>query len=514
MNSFRGAANMTPSAFGTRGRLKSAFAAIRLLCGRVAAGVRRLIEPVSRDEDDRRKEYILNVILTLSIIFLLALLSIIIINKIRFGEDYDGMAPEIFTAIILAYAGLFVLSKKGLHKIAAYSMICFYLAGAVYSGWMWGESLPATLLANTLIVVTASILINSRFGLIMAACVIVLMAALGAHEWTTMGVPDWHDQEISMADIVGYAIMIMYMGFISWLSNREIDKSLARARISEKALAHERDTLERRVSERTSALLAAEKERVTELERVAQFGSLSQGLFHDLMNPLSSMALYIENIKYDPRDAKETRDMVKKTVEASKRMRSFMDSVRKCLRSGKDEHSGSTDIRQEISIVKDILAYKARMEGINMVVGRCDAVNIPIHPVRVHQVLLNLMTNAVEACVPAGKDSRPGNKNEKTVSVSVSKSADQIRVEITDNGCGMPKTLLDKALKERFTTKEKGTGIGLMTAKSIVEKEFYGSIMIESEENIGTKCVVVIPIKNYENEQRHSKEDRRTDSSP
>ena len=468
---------------------ESACRAARVLFYRAARSLFvRLIEPKSEQEDERRREYLLNIILTISIGFLFILLLIIVIDWIRIPANYGGVHPLVFAIITLFCCSLFVLSKKGHFDAASFALVAFFLLGAIYSGWAFGESLPATLLTNALVIVTAAILLGSRLGIMTTALVVSLMFALGMHEQAVIGVPDWHSQAISISDIIGYAIMFLFISFISWLSNREIEKSLVRARHSEKMLEEERNLLERKVSERTEELLSAQQEKERELEHTAQFGRLSRGLIHDLMNPLASISLYIDGLAKGQGSPEESKEMLRKTVAASGRMRSFISSVQHTSQTAVKEKYVS--VSEELSTVKDLLAYKARMANVSISIDQCDPVVLAVEPVRLNQLLLNLISNSVDAF---SADTKKNSRSSQEIHISGVEKDGCLTLNISDNGCGIPKEYLDQMFRKSFTTKATGTGLGLSTSKSIVERELNGSIKIESDEGIGTVCTITIP---------------------
>jgi signal transduction histidine kinase len=208
--------------------------------------------------------------------------------------------------------------------------------------------------------------------------------------------------------------------------------------------------------------------------------------------------------------------MVEKAVIASKRMRSYMESVRRHIDSGKGRMVGTetVDIDKEIVMAKDILAYKARMANVNIVVGlerhdsatakKSGPITIATQPVRVHQMLLNLMSNAIDACSAETCANKEGGG---TVNVSVEKypalkdhcekGGRFIKIIVADNGCGIPAERLKSLFDHPFTTKSKGMGIGLITVKTIVEKELGGSIEVKSTEGIGTTFIITIPLTKH-----------------
>lgn len=272
------------------------------------------------------------------------------------------------------------------------------------------------------------------------------------------------------------------------LFNKRIRASLTVTKHGEDALEAERNSLEKKVSERTEELLHVERERYQELERVAQFGSLSQGLFHDLMSPLSSISLYLEKIQTS-QDTQEARDIIQKTARASQRMNSFMQSIRKSIGTASDILPAKANVTEELSVVRDMLMYKARTLGVTVHIPdelSDQKIDVKIHPVRMQQIFINLISNALDAC-------EGDSFIEKQVTVLISKQKEGLSIVVSDGGCGISTDTLTKMWERSFTTKKRGTGRGLATVKEIVEHELHGSISVESIEHRGATFTIYIP---------------------
>jgi two-component system NtrC family sensor kinase len=106
---------------------------------------------------------------------------------------------------------------------------------------------------------------------------------------------------------------------------------------------------------------------------------------------------------------------------------------------------------------------------------------------QLQQVFLNIINNAIDAI---GKD------GEININTRTTKRNNEISVEISDNGPGMPKDVLQKIFDPFFTTKEvgKGTGLGLSISYSIIEK-LGGRIMVASEAGQGTTFTIYLPVR-------------------
>ncbi len=159
---------------------------------------------------------------------------------------------------------------------------------------------------------------------------------------------------------------------------------------------------------------------MVELSKEAEFGKLSEGIFHDLMNPLTSVALQIEELgkisgagRTIP-EITQIQENVQNAVFASKRMGLHMSTIRKSINSG-DEHM-SCSISDAIQHVLKLLEYKIRNADIKIDTnGSTDTeVKIPCNSLYLERVLLNLsfesldgslqaVTNLIRAELPAAE---------------------------------------------------------------------------------------------------------------
>jgi signal transduction histidine kinase len=238
---------------------------------------------------------------------------------------------------------------------------------------------------------------------------------------------------------------------------------------------------------------------LAELSRTAEFGRMSQGLFHDLMTPLTSVALYMETLRdIDIPEVQNSRAYVEKAMRASERMGAFMGNIRKGIASRLPENKidGTVDIGHELAAAVDLLGYKARNAGVRIE----SDVQAPLFyngdPADFLQIFLNLISNGIDAC-----ENRAG---EKIVSIEISAEKDaardmprNMRITVSDNGAGIAPKNHAKIFDDFYTTKPagRGTGLGLSTVKKIVEEKLGGTISFESPEEKGTVFTIVFPAR-------------------
>ncbi len=457
-----------------------------------------LLKPNSTSEDDKRGERILTFILFFIILITIFFEIVLIIKRIKLGSLYDGVPLPFFTGILFVYLFLYFITRKGYYKIAGYIFITAFFCGALFASITWGASLPMGLLAYGLIVTMASIIIGSRFGFIVAIIACLSIIGIGIKEHNAKIVPEWKQETIEVRDVFGYGIMIGLTALLSRLSNKEMEKSLARARISEKALQEERDNLEILVEERTKALRESERERMRELYRFAEFGKLSSGIFHDLLNPLTAVSLSVsqlENSQPGQENSREAVDSIKVAVDATRRMEQFMQAVRKQIKS--DGVSENFTLNEEIEDSIELLKFKARKTKVEISFSANEEISYFGNPFKFNQIITNLISNAIDSYSDA--DFQTSNKhNFQTVLISLSKDNTNIFIHVSDNGAGIDSEKINKVFDPFFSTKDEGLGIGLSTIKGIVEECFNGKIICESQIGIGTKFIVKLPTLNKE----------------
>ena len=142
--------------------------------------------------------------------------------------------------------------------------------------------------------------------------------------------------------------------------------------------------------------------------------------------------------------------------------------------------------------VYDLMLSRAMEMGVTLKMDR--ARNLPeawFDPEGIHRVLLNLVTNAIDACTDISCTS----KTREVILRTLKPQGWAVEYQVTDNGCGMDDETKSKVFHIFFSTKgSRGTGLGLMIAKKIVD-EHGGVIDLSSEKGSGTVFMVRLPEK-------------------
>lgn len=467
--------------------------------------ITRALVPVSRNEDTARREYILNILL-LGAISLLGFAIVVAIVTRALSNDPVGLEQNalplaVLWGLIALFLSLYTLSRKGYSITASYIFVGLFFALAAYLGYEWGVDVVSSLLIYALVIVMAGVLVSTRFAFVVTlVCGLTMWFVGGAQLDGSIEMSRyWRTQTWSEADTIVTIAIFLIIATVAWLSNREIEKSLRRARRSERALKKERDLLEVKVEERTQELREAQAEKLQQVYRFAEFGRISSGLFHDLINPLNAVSLNLEKVAQSAHaeaddlaqrskamPVSQAREYVDGAVRAAKRLEEMVVAVRSQLVSSggqKVAFSLETTIKQVI----EVLGHKARAAQVRLdfVPPQTD-IELFGESVKCSQIFMNLIANAIDACAEVvGRD--------RVVTIEIKAGDASAIARVCDTGAGIPAPLQENIFTPFFSTKAgKGMGLGLSMVKEIVEKDFDGTIEFVSSQT-GTTFTVMFP---------------------
>lgn len=468
--------------------------------------LQQLTEPRSKTEDLKRKEFILNVLLVGSI-FLFVVANIIsainfIILDIEASKN-NSISQIVVLLVLSFFILLYFLSRKGFFSVASYLLFLTLFSFAAYMGYYWGVDVNASLLLYALVIVISGVLISTRFAFLTTLSVGFTIWVVDYLQKTHLIEMNryWRKESWTQTDTMVTVIIFFVIATVSWLSNREIEKSLMRARRAEADLKKERDSLEITVDQKTKELREIEMDKMAQLYRFAEFGRLSAGLFHDLMNPLNAVSLNMEKVKSreenpsahpDKGTIDETKAYLNRAISSARKMEDFIVAVRKQI--SKQANNALFSLTEETRQVISVLSYKALKANIKIIFSSFDNIETIGNAVKFNQVALNLIVNAIDAYLPTSTGEM------REVIVSLQEKNGMISFIVEDRGVGISKENIEKIFEPFFTTKNYGMGIGLSMVKRIIEKDFGGTVKVESKENKGTIFIIKFP-KIRKNEQ-------------
>lgn len=233
-------------------------------------------------------------------------------------------------------------------------------------------------------------------------------------------------------------------------------------------------------------------------QKMEAVGTLAGGVAHDFNNVLTPIIGYSEIIRLKLQHASfgdtTVFDYLDEILKASKRAKSLVEQVLTFSRSMEKK----AVLQYMHPIVKEVMKLMQVTLPSTIVIKQDideECGRVLIDPVQMHQVLINLCTNA--------SHSIGGNHGELTVSLSKAKNFKEggqwLELAVADSGCGIEPEHLDRIFEPYFSTKEKtrGTGMGLAMVHGIIKGQ-GGIIKVESEVGKGTVFRVYLPVAKQE----------------
>lgn len=299
---------------------------------------------------------------------------------------------------------------------------------------------------------------------------------------------------INRSVVVGVLLLVAYLG-VSW-EERKAREEAARA-----ALARETENLLR-----ANTQLVQAKDQLNRSERLAAVGQLVASVAHEVGTPLHSIAWHVQALAEEP----------EATLEMKKRVAIIDDQLTRVVRIIQDLLSSTRPRQPEpqwLPVEEVVNPSAVLMEPAFHEKGITLTVDIPkdlplvwADKEKIHQVLVNVLANALAATPAQGKvvitaGSREASSTEldrgRLVADGMSPSV--ITIEVQDTGCGMPEEDMQKAFEPFFTTKAvgKGTGLGLFLSRESVIAH-GGSLAMTSQIGRGTTVTMTLPAMHSE----------------
>ncbi len=248
--------------------------------------------------------------------------------------------------------------------------------------------------------------------------------------------------------------------------------------------------------------LRENEKQLRQAEKMEAIGSLAGGIAHDFNNILTPILGYAELTLRMASGNPATEKCMQGIIKAGSRAKDLVNQILTYFRKSDDSEE---EVRPTLvtPIIKEVLALQRKAMSPEMEINRmlkAEHDTVMANATKIHQVFMNLCTNAYHAMRDMGKG---------TLEVTTSnfimdrrskrkfpefKEGEYLQISIKDTGCGMNKETMARIFEPFFTTKKKGegTGMGLSVVQGIIKK-LNGAISVESEPGKGSVFHVMLP---------------------
>ena len=265
------------------------------------------------------------------------------------------------------------------------------------------------------------------------------------------------------------------------------------------SLREARDRLEQRVEERTVDLrqemaerqrmekaLSQTRDELIQAAKLAMLGQMSASISHEINQPLAAIRSYTDNARQFLQQDRcedvswnldQIAELIGNMTQISSQLKLFARKT--------DGQLSPVSLRNVIDSSKRILLPQLKRTGTEVRVPPLNQdVEVLADPVRLEQVLVNLIANAMNAMEQ---------QQERWVDIGIQNGLDRLRLSIRDNGPGISEEHLKRIFDPFFTTKESGLGLGLSISHHIVET-MGGTLMARNSEGGGALFTLELPL--------------------
>lgn len=226
-----------------------------------------------------------------------------------------------------------------------------------------------------------------------------------------------------------------------------------------------------------------------ERNRLLQLASISEvmpAVLHELKNPLASIAMAMELLIED--SPEDQRDRLHGILSEVRRLSLTLDGLGRFRHEVRSPRHHAIDLALREAFA--LLAPQAQARGITTRLSVPDMPLLPFEPAALRAVLFNLVTNSIHAC-------QAGNRIEVAAQFDRAASGGEpaLTLTVTDTGAGMSTEVRERCTELFFTTKPRGSGIGLALCEGVADA-VGGSLTVQSSPGEGTCITLVLPINN------------------
>ncbi len=280
-----------------------------------------------------------------------------------------------------------------------------------------------------------------------------------------------------LPELLVFAITFFLVGLLIQSYSEQSRRQLARQQELNERLLQNQATLKESLER-----LEAAEENLRRQDRLAALGEMSAGIAHEIRNPLGVISSSAQLLgRKIPAPADGVRQLLDIIQEETIRLNGLITDFLSFGRPARPVPS-RVDLRTVAARAVEHLEGLARERSIRVVAELpATPMSASVDPDMIQQVLLNLLLNALDASRPEG-----------VVTVRLLSEDGTLRLEVHDTGCGIAPENQSKIFNPFFTTKEKGTGLGLANAHRIIETH-GGSLTVSSSPEAGTTFRITLP---------------------
>lgn len=224
--------------------------------------------------------------------------------------------------------------------------------------------------------------------------------------------------------------------------------------------------------------------RYLQSEKSETIAHVAASLAHEVRNPLTAVMGFLKLLKDDSITREKSQKYIEICLEEIKRTEVILSEY---LSIAKPNHSivEKIELVQQICSIVDIITPYANMNNVTLEMHPLeDKLYVSANPTEIKQLFINFIKNAIEACTVHSSG---------IVSIRIERQSQFAKIIIMDNGVGMSSEQMDRLGSIYFSTKSKGTGLGLTLSYQLI-RSMNGDVNVRSKSGEGTEFILSIPL--------------------
>jgi two-component system, NtrC family, sensor kinase len=250
-------------------------------------------------------------------------------------------------------------------------------------------------------------------------------------------------------------------------------------------LLSEESALRSKIEELTTTTrhLGETREQLTTSEHMASVGRLAAGVAHEIGNPIAAIMGMHDLLDDAETDTAAREDFLRRMRKETERIHVVVRDLLDYARPEEGTRPESADVAEVVDDVLRLVRPQKHFKGIAITTDVAAGAKVVLRPQRLTQVLLNLLLNAGAALAGTGQ-----------IRLRARRSGKKVRIEIEDDGPGVPPDLLSRIFDPFVTTKDvgEGTGLGLAVCRGIIEGA-NGALFVDTAYPEGARFVIELP---------------------
>jgi PAS domain S-box-containing protein len=237
-------------------------------------------------------------------------------------------------------------------------------------------------------------------------------------------------------------------------------------------------------------IIEEQRMQMTHSSRLSSLGEMAGGVAHEVNNPLSIIIGKTQQLRRKmlagEKDSEQIIEALQAIEKTAERIGKIVKGLKSFSRSGEGEPFASSSLKMIVDDTLDLCSERIRQKQIDIILKVEPTILIECRAVQIAQILLNLISNSLDAIQGTEK---------AWIEIGASEKNDFSFIYVKDSGGGIPLDIAEKIMNPFFTTKElgKGTGLGLSISKSLAE-DHGGSLNYDASSK-NTKFNLILPIK-------------------